>query len=658
MKKGGFSSAALLLIALLWSSAVLIGYYYVHKPLSLQEASAFARVLIDLFAVAAFSGLAGGIGRRLLPGQEFKPLERFAIQAALGWGVMGAFWLGLGVLRLFSSISAWLTLALGWGLLRRHCVRWFREAGYLLSLWKSTGRFGRSLALGSGLLLAGQLLFALAPPVKWDTLVYHFDLPMRYLQAGQFYFVQNNPFWGHPQLGEMLFTWAIALRGTETAAVLNWCITVLFLLGILGITRHRAGNTGAWLAVTALTVSLSFRGMASWGYVDGLAALYGLGTLLLLLTPWEESDRKRPLWLGILTGLAVGVKLTAGILLPIVILVLLVPKRKARNRSFASISLFLVSVLLITAPWLLKNLIATGSPLYPHFFPTAWVDQVRQDFYSGGGTPLTWNTLWLPLALTWQGVEGAEGYAADLGPLLILFGLPGLLSRWKQQEGQIVGLWLLSGWLVIGLGRLYAEYLGQTRLYFVLLPAAGVAAGWGWQALKDITAAGVRLRRVLGIMILLALLLSLGQDLTWLVRANPAGVALGTRSRDQYLDDNLGWYAPAMRAVHQLSPHARTVLLWEPRGLYAPSEAQPDAWIDRWYIDRRQFGSPERILQAWQERGVTHLLLFEAGADFERQRRIEYEAADWLALDDLRSRLTPVDDFGGVYSLYSLPERP
>ncbi len=155
MNKKGSSNAALLAIALLWSGIVLIGYYYVHKPLSLHQAAAFVRVLIDLFAAAALSGLAGGIGRRLLPVRDLEPLERFAIQAALGWGIMGIFWLGLGALKLYSLGSAWLMLALGWVIFRRDCAEWFKESKIIFSLWGSTGRFGKSLALGSSVLIAG-----------------------------------------------------------------------------------------------------------------------------------------------------------------------------------------------------------------------------------------------------------------------------------------------------------------------------------------------------------------------------------------------------------------------------------------------------------------------------------------------------------------------
>jgi hypothetical protein len=260
------------------------------------------------------------------------------------------------------------------------------------------------------------------------------------------------------------------------------------------------------------------------------------------------------------------------------------------------------------------------------------------------------------MAVTWLGVEGSAGFAADIGPLLALFALPGLIARWRARDGRLVALSIWVGWLAVVVGGYYSRTLWQTRLYFILLPPVALAAGWGWEAMRGIVVSGARLVRVIGVLVIMVLAFSLWQDAVSLARLNPAAVLLGTRSPEQYLDDSLGWYAPAMRALHDLPRESRPLLLWEPRGLYAPPQAEADVWIDRWFVDRRTIGAPKAILRSWQAEGYTHLLVYRSGADFERQHRSALTSADWQALDDLMSRLSPPTDFGGVYRLYSLSE--
>ena len=657
-KPSRFSPAWLALSSLVWVSVVLIGYYYVHKPVTLSQASSPGRALLDLAAVAALTTLAGGVGRRLLPANELVPLERFALQAALGWGLLGLFWLGIGLLGLYSSWTAWAAVIAGWTLLWRHSLAWLGELRTLKPFWATGGRLDKVMALGSGFLIAGQLLFALAPPIKWDALMYHLELPRLYLAAGQFALVEANPHWGNPQLGEMLYTWAMALRGWETAVVLGWGFMVVLLLGVLGGVASRAGRTGGWLAVTALLAGVTFRGMFGWGYVDGLAALYGLAVLVALLAALEAQDGRWLRWMGVFTGLALGVKLTAGVLLPSLFLILVLNRKGSNSKWWLQVVWAGSLSLLFFLPWLLKNGWFTGNLLYPYFWPTELMSSDRLAFYTGaGGTP-GWQNLWLPLAVTWLGVEGGAGFAAGIGPLLVLFAAPGMLARRREQDTRVVTIWLLGGWLAISVGGLYSVTLWQTRLYFSLLPAAALAVGWEWQSVQKVSVSSIRLRRVMGAMVILVLALCLWQDAISLVRLNPAGVILGIRSPKQYLDDVLGWYSPAMRNLHDLSPDARPLLLWEPRGLYAPLRSQPDAWIDRWYLDRRALDDPQAILRSWREHGFTHLLINHAGADFERSHRAELTSADWDALDDLLSHLTQLSDFGQIYVLYSLAESP
>ena len=128
-----------------------------------------------------------------------------------------------------------------------------------------------------------QLLIALAPPLKWDALTDHLELPRRYLAAGGIIFLPDQPLWGEPQLVEMNYTWALNLFNLSTPTTLNWIIGILFILGLQGVVARLTNQTASWMAVAALLVGVTTRGLLRWGYVDLFSAFYGLAILILLI---------------------------------------------------------------------------------------------------------------------------------------------------------------------------------------------------------------------------------------------------------------------------------------------------------------------------------------------------------------------------------------
>ncbi len=164
--------------------------------------------------------------------------------------------------------------------------------------------------LGIGLLVVWQAFYALAPPVKWDTLAYHLELPKQYLAEGRYLFLVDNPLWGRSQIVEVLYTWAMSLRGLETATMLAWCFGVVFIVGVFGYVQQLVSASAGVVAVTAIMAGYTFRGMLSWGYVDALVALYGFAVLVLSLSAEESPEKEWFTWVGVFCGLALGVKFT------------------------------------------------------------------------------------------------------------------------------------------------------------------------------------------------------------------------------------------------------------------------------------------------------------------------------------------------------------
>ncbi len=651
-------------LALFWLTAVVGAYYAFHKPLDAGNALAVVRAAGSLLTAFAVLSLFGGLGARLASLPAAHPFERLALQAALGIGlgsVLLLAWgslLGVGLLSLAALCA--LGAALLWGAIRA----WWAEWAALPALWQGNGSFGRLLASLTGALLLSTLPLALAPPHKFDALVYHLTLPLYYLKTGRIVYWPGNIFWGQPQVGHLSYLLAMRFGGTLAATAFGWLVGLVALLGLWGCVARPLGPRVAWVAVAALLGGYSLAASLAWGYVDWHTVLFGWAALAALLFWLEERKPKGLLLAGALAGFAVGVKYTAGVVLLGGAALILMERRVHR---WADLLRYLAAAALAVFPYLLKNFLATGNPLYPFGFPAGEMSSVRLGLYQG--QPIEgnlWDLFLLPLRATLFGVENATltgwpGYNSSLGPLLL--GLAPLALLWRGNDdhwGRVrtVGLFALPGLLAWGVGSRLSGHLLRTHLYFALFPAFAILAGYGFAALERLRLPGVRLGRLGGALILLVMTLNLFQVGRETLERRAGDVLLGLRSPQAYQDDNLGWYAPAMRAVRALPDSSSVLLLWEARSFDCLPKCDPDETLDRWLDDLRSLGSAGAVARAWREQGFTHLLFYNLGADFVRASDARYAPEEWAALDDLLASLPVVEAFGEAYTLYTLERAP
>lgn len=664
-RQAASTKIGLLAAILLWILLILGGYYYYHKPISLEMIGRPAAALLDLAFVGLFAGAAGGLGRKILPTNSLPELERMAVQFGLGAGVIAFLWLGLGWIGLWRFPLALPLLLIATLLLRRDVGAWWRSFCAVGEHWRGAGTLERVLAGISAVLVLYQLLLALAPPGKWDALTYHLQMPRQYLEAGRFIFLPENPYWGHPQSVEMLYTLAASfLNRMETAAVIGWAAGVIFLLGLLGFTNNQlsilrggdATSTNAgWMAVTAVVAGQTFRYLLSWSYTDGFSALYGLGGLILFLAWMDQKSGRWLLLAGVFAGLAAGTKWTAGVLALGIFAAALMYRKQAHFR-WKDWLLAGVLAFAVVAPWLVKNMIYTGSPVSPYFFPTRYIDAAR--LASGNAFPPVvdwWLHLLLPLTTTWTGVDSAPGFSADLGPLLLLFALPGFIAWWKAPRTRVMAFFLLPAALALGIASIEFGHLRQTRLYYVLLACLAVPAGWGWDWLQGQVISGVRMRRIAGAVAVLVMALSFWQETYRMAQITPGSLLLGAEERQEYLEDTLGFYILGMQALEALPAESRILMLWEPRGLYAPLNAQADLWIDRWRTDVRELDSAPAILERWKAEGFTHMLLYEQGLEIIRPQEGQAPTRNWVVMEEMLPLLGAPMRQTGPYSIYKLP---
>jgi hypothetical protein len=525
------------------------------------------------------------------------------------------------------------------------------------------------------------LLQALAPPLKWDSLVYHLEMPRQYLDAGKIIYLENNLFVGFPQLVEMNYTWTMALRSGQTAGVLGWAIGMLALVGVEGLARRLVNPQVGWIAPAIIITGAHVGQALSWAYVDLWVMLFGV-SILIALTAYFQNNKK--LWLlvaALMVGFALSTKYTAGILLPIGSLMLVLNwlscNRKPLNSEsretikglMIDLVVFIAIVFIVFSPWLIKNYVFTNNPLYPFLFPGRDLDTLRQSFHKGSLTPRTLlDDLLLPWHVTVLSVEGGdiEGiprYDASIGPLFLAL-IPLLVVGWKKLESEKIVilryfLWLsVAAWVYWASVAHLADSLMRARHYFGVFPVFAVLAVAGYWSISQIKISQVRVGRLITALMILSYVLTSLTLLIVFVSANPLPLLLGLETEQDYLEDQLGWYAVAMETINNLPSQSKILFLWESRPYYCESTCIPDTILDRWWYYRRTLGEADKISSQLRSENVTHVLIYDLGVKMDKDGQPMIKESDWNELElFVHQELILLERFGdgNAYSLYRLP---
>lgn len=648
--------------AFTWLFAIILSYYVTHKPFdpvfAVHGVLAVWRVLIGLAVVA----IAGGIGRLVFPLTEQDPLIRISLQSALGLGI-----LALGIMIVGSTIGLhpvvlYLSLPVLAGLFYRRMRAWLGDLRDLKRFAPSGSRFQLALAIVTGAILFFTLIHALAPPIEYDALVYHLTIPEEYLRQGRVTFIPWLEMSGMPQTAEMLYTWAIALGGRPAAATLGWLFSILAAVGIFGYLQSRLGKPAAWVGTAALFGGFSLALATAWAYVDWLTLLFGFGCLVALESWRIDGDRKLLVLAGLFAGLGFATKYTAGMLALIGVGAVGWHAWKRKEAFLPAVIRFGLAAAVFAIPWLAKNWLSTGNPIYPFLFPQSIDDVIRLNVFQNTTPFGDWtDILFLPFRATYLGIEDKEGYSFSPGPLFLGLGAIAFLARRRIQSSQKAFLenavvFTLLGLLIWIVGNQLSGYLIQTRMYFPVFPAFAALTAVGYQVIADMRLPTVRIGRLAAILILLVLFLNFIEVSTAIIRARSLPAVLGIDTEKAFIANNLGWYQNVVEAIDQLPEESKVQFLFETRGLYCAPKCQSDAILAEWKVAYHTHDSDQAIFANWRNAGITHVLVFNIGVDyFLEMDYINHTEAELNALKQAMNHLEVVQEFDEAYTLYRIP---
>ncbi len=328
------------------------------------------------------------------------------------------------------------------------------------------------------------------PATDFDVLEYHLQGPKEYYQAGRIQFLPHNVYTNMPFDVEMLHLlgmsvmadwWWGALAGQLLVALFGPATAVL-----IHATASRISPRAGWIAALVYLSTPWVYRLGVIAYVEGPLCFYHAALVWAWLgRPTAAKHDLGRSWtlLGLLAGGAMGCKYTA-LISAVVPFGLLAIADCWRWRSARPLIFYGLGWSVIMAPWLIKNVLDTGDPIYPLgyrlFHGRAW-DEARQ--------------------IQWQKAHGSHSFS------------------WKELAGSVVNVagrsdWQSSlylalaplAWLRFGARRMVwilgvlITYLFLTwwlfthridRFWLPMLPAlavlAGVGADWsrrrGWMAL-------------------------------------------------------------------------------------------------------------------------------------------------------------------------------
>lgn len=378
----------------------------------------------------------------------------------------------------------------------------------------------------------GELLGAMSPQVDFDVVEYHLGGPKEWFQQGQIIRLPHNVYTSFPFLSEMLILTGMVLYGDwQWGALAGQAVSAGFIpltaLGLFCAGRRWFSEAAGWLAALVyLTSPWTYR-ICIIAYAEGGLSCYlfaALYALFLFRDQTFEAGQVAARQLtrfaglaGLLSGSAMACKYTGlvSVVVPIGIMLIGIAARQTagirRHRIFVTTVAFSLSVCAAIGPWLLKNTVETGNPVYPlavRIFGAVdrdpeldakWVHAHAAKSYS------TWEARLKDLPVRLTDVAAKNDWHSPLmftlAPLSLLWfgrrrdGSPAAGVRQRSQRGILVITWFYVAWQFVAWFTLTHQI---DRFYVPMFSAVAFLSGAGatWWNAWQIEATGIRRLRL------------------------------------------------------------------------------------------------------------------------------------------------------------------
>ena len=583
---------------------------------------------------------------RWLPASSLSRLEAFTWGCGLGLGILAYGTFAAGALHLWYPAIFWAVLIPTTLLLYKSPP----PENFASLPSPFSGRWHSLWTILLSLFLILFFLGDLFPEVFYDSLHYHLAVPNLYRLHHGLINVPTLLYSNFVLTLQYLYGLVLTLGNEGSVKLLHGALGGLIVLTYAAIGQRFFSRGGGILSsLIFLSMPLVMANIATAGIDVGLC-FFQLAAAYVLLRALDESSRSWLRLAGLFTGLGASCKYTTFPYIPIACLLILWRRRWDEHQPWKPVLQdvlhFLVPALLPVIPYLFKNAVFHGNPLYPfggvsygtprldiNGWQKAMSDTGQRDWpaeFQNVKTIL--HLLGHPWFISMTGSSNTD----FVGPLYLLL-LP-LLFMTKPQSSSLVtlkryGLLLWGLWFV------------TTSNFRYGLPAIAILTPVFVEALATVCALKWPRRALLGTL-LVGLLINLQNSL--LILYGPGGwqVLGGMTTKENYLAETHSSYpTPPYEGIAWMNGHlpatSKILFSGEARSYYSELAVVPTSVYDADPLMgfARQAENSAQMAQRLRREGITHVFLnFAEAVRTEGYGQFKAPPAAWTVFRDFWSR--------------------
>jgi len=315
------------------------------------------------------------------------------------------------------------------------------------------------LSLGIAVLLGLSFIAAWIPTWNYDSLLYHIAVPKFYMLAHKIYYVRDFMPADYPLNGEMLFMLAMVVKDDTVAQLVSYFMAVWLVLGVFVFSRRFYSYRAGVISVALLLTISVFINKVPVNNNDTVLALFTMAAVYALVAWWETRRNGWFYLSGFMLGVTAGSKYSGFFTLffvGLLAIVLLVTTKKKEPGAVAgtvkTVGVFAMAAFVGVGPWLVKNYLFTGNPVYPMlisvFGGRDWMAPATRVFQNTVRNANFVATGALGnLAVLWQ-LTIRKPVEMTIGPALVAF-LPFAFKRNRILKGSVfIPLLAAAGFLI------------------------------------------------------------------------------------------------------------------------------------------------------------------------------------------------------------------
>lgn len=480
-------------------------------------------------------------------------------------------------------------------------------------------------------LIVSILILSWVPPVSKDALTHHLAIPKLYLKHGGIYEIPFMIFSYYPMNLDVLYAIPLYLGNDIIPKYIHFAFALLTAWLIFIYLKPRTNEIYALLGVLFfLSIPIIVK-LSITVYVDLGLIFFSTASILLLLKWVENGFKYRFLALAAIScGLAMGTKyngLIAFFLLTLFILFL--HSRYGNTGVIQSVrygAFFVVIALVIFSPWMVRNYMWTGNPLYPLFDglfnPESPIHRQTIGFFTFRSAVYHeqwWQIALLPLRVFFEGQDGNPQYFdGRLNPFLLLLPPFAFYRIGKKTDTMKMEVKVMAFFSILFFAFAFFSSGLRVRYISPIIPPLVILSVFGLRRIVD-QMKGLRngLPRDCGLvgvalLVCFAILLNFHYLMHQFTYVGPFGYIGGKVNRNEYIERYRSEFPVIQYINEKLPPAARILFVFMgKRGYYCDREYIFDMNSNRSMLKKllKTSSSPENLLLQLQRRGITHLLI-------------------------------------------------